>query len=236
MRRFLHRVARALRARADRWARRFRERWAPLDFFLARVSSVVHVGANEGQERELYHRHGLSVVWIEPIPDVFERLCANVRDLPAQRAIQALVTDRDGAEYEFHVSNNAGLSSSILELDGHRELWPEIHFDRTIPLRSTTLAALERRGAIRVDPPAALVLDTQGSELLVLQGAGTLLDRFQYVKLEAADFEAYRGCCRVADLSAFLAARGFRERRRALIRRRPGVGAYYDLVYERRAA
>lgn len=39
--------------------------------FLSKGRGVIHVGANAGQERELYAAFGLHVIWIEPIPDVF---------------------------------------------------------------------------------------------------------------------------------------------------------------------
>ena len=42
----------------------------------------------------------------------------------------------------------------------------------------------------------ALVLDTQGSELLVLKGAAGLLPNIKYVQAEVADFESYSGACR----------------------------------------
>ena len=41
------------------------------DDFLRDVTGVVHVGANTGQERDKYARHGLSVIWVEPIPDIY---------------------------------------------------------------------------------------------------------------------------------------------------------------------
>ena len=39
--------------------------------------------------------YGLSVVWIEPIPDIFEKLQFNLNGIPKQIAIKGLVTDRD---------------------------------------------------------------------------------------------------------------------------------------------
>jgi len=36
------------------------------DGFLQKVSGVVHIGANTGQERELYKKYGLRVIWVEP--------------------------------------------------------------------------------------------------------------------------------------------------------------------------
>ena len=36
--------------------------------FLADARGVIHVGANVGQERDLYAAYRLPVVWIEPTP------------------------------------------------------------------------------------------------------------------------------------------------------------------------
>src|SRR5690242_19194551 len=103
--------------------RRLRRLFSPdPNRFLRSTRGVIHVGANVGQERELYRRHGLDVLWIEPIPDVFARLAANMSGLPRQRALERLVTDRDDATYEFHISNNDGESSSILDLKQHRDI------------------------------------------------------------------------------------------------------------------
>jgi hypothetical protein len=66
------------------------------DHFLWQARGVIHVGANAGFEREDYHRKMLDVVWIEPIPSVFENLCANIRKYPRQKALQALITNCEG--------------------------------------------------------------------------------------------------------------------------------------------
>jgi FkbM family methyltransferase len=201
--------------------------------FLKEVSGVIHVGANTGQERIQYHRCGLRVLWIEPIPEVFARLQANLKRFPQQLAYQCLITDRDDAEYAFHVANNDGQSSSILDLEMHKDIWPDVDYAKTITLRSTTLPSLLAREGI--DPAAydALVMDTQGSELLVLTGALPILANFRYIKAEVADFEAYQGCCQVGDLNRFLGEHGFREFSRRTFARRAGGGNYYDIIYQR---
>jgi 2-O-methyltransferase len=43
-----------------------------------------------GQERELYAAFGLRVVWIEPIPEVFESLKLNICPYPKQCAYRYL--------------------------------------------------------------------------------------------------------------------------------------------------
>ena len=207
---------------------------AHLDAFLREARGVIHVGAHSGQERELYAQHDLDVLWIEAMPDVYARLCANLADYPRQRAVQALVTDADDREYTFHVSSNDGGSSSILDLDLHRELWPEVTYVDSLQLRGVSFATLVEREAVPVAAYDALVLDTQGSELLVLRGAGDLLGGFAYIKVEAADFEAYRGGCQLADIERFMKDHGFRRHCRAAFAHQPGVGSCYDVVYRRR--
>jgi FkbM family methyltransferase len=201
--------------------------------FLRRARGVVHVGANAGQERDLYDRLGLEVLWIEPIPEVFVELQANIAGLPRQRALQYLVTDRDDATYEFNIANNRGESSSILPLKEHRDVWPKVHYTRKIELRGVTLTTLAQRENIDLARYDALVMDTQGSELLVLRGAVPVLEQLKFVKTEVPDFEAYSGCARLDDIAQFLTARGFVEQSRHCFAERAGVGRYYDVVYER---
>jgi FkbM family methyltransferase len=203
------------------------------DKFLKTAAGVIHVGANVGQERELYKRNNLPVIWIEPIPEVFKTLKANLHSYPRQTAFQYLVADQNDIEYAFHVANNAGESSSILDLKLHREIWPEVSFDRTITLRSTTLASLLETERINLCEYDALVLDTQGSELLVLKGAAPLLHMFRFIKTEVADFESYAGGCQLKDLEPFVKEHGFQEISRHRTAGTAESGSYYDIVYER---
>ena len=117
------------------------------NLFLAGSKGVIHVGANLGQERELYASYGLNVIWIEPIPEVYERLNTLIDSYPNQKAFCYLVTDADDAEYLFHVSNKGGGASSIYDLAGHKELWPDVTYTETIALKSITLSSLHEERA-----------------------------------------------------------------------------------------
>jgi len=205
------------------------------DSFLRDVSGVIHVGANSGQEREKYRNLGLQVIWVEPIPEVFAELERNIRGFSNQRAYQALVTDADGQEYRFHISNNDGLSSSILELKQHRDIWPDVDYTTSISLKSITLASLLERERINPRDYQALIMDTQGSELLVLQGSGRILENFEYIKTEVPDFESYEGCCQLVDISAFMKKHGYIEFSRNKFASRAAGGDYFDIVYRRMA-
>lgn len=201
--------------------------------FLALCSGVIHVGANIGQERELYAGHGLKVVWIEPIPQIYDHLCRNIRAYPDQVAIRSLITDRDGETCTLHISSNYGASSSILDLHLHREIWPAVHYVNDIELISARLPSALRDSGIDTAAYDALAIDTQGSELLVLQGAEEILPRFKYIKAEAADFESYKSCPTVDEIRGYLGAQGFRLIRKDKFAERAAGGAYYELLFER---
>jgi FkbM family methyltransferase len=202
--------------------------------YLSTCRGVIHVGANYGQERDIYASHGLRVAWVEPIPEVHEKLVSNISRLPDQRAIRALITDKHGEECVLHVSSNEGASSSIFDLHMHRDIWPEVSYVREIRVKSTTLPAALADAGLNAADYDALVVDTQGSELLVLRGAESLLTGLTYIQVEAADFESYKNGTTVAQLTQFLSERGF-----ALVRKEPFAahrdgGQYFELLFNSR--
>ncbi len=67
-------------------------------------------------------------------------------------------------------------------------------------------ALMQRRFA----SPPLLKLDVQGYELTALQGCGVLLDRFQYVYVEASYHRAVRGTGTATEVIRFLFDRGFK--------------------------
>lgn len=203
------------------------------DRLLKKVRGVIHVGANTGQEIKLYAKYGLSVVWIEPIPEVFDELKSNLSGVRKQIAIKGLVTDVDNEEYDFHLANNNGASSSILELKLHHDIWPEVIYEKTIKIYSKTLSSLLKDNNINISNYDMLVMDTQGSELLVLKGSLPVLQHFTYIKTEVPDFESYKGCCQLKDLQSFLTQHGFIELSRNKFASRLGGGSYYDIIYKR---
>ena len=202
--------------------------------FLNNVSGVIHVGANSGQERDEYNLYSLDVIWIEPIPKIFNKLKKNIKRYSKQKAYKYLLTNIDNQDINFKIANNAGQSSSILELNQHKDIWPNIEYTSSIKLKSSTLKNVIKYEKIDIKKYQALIMDTQGSELLVLKGGSSLLKNFKYIKTEAADFESYKECCLIKDLSKFLNKFGFKEIKKIKFATRKGGGNYFDILYERK--
>ena len=132
------------------------------DLMMKGLKGLIHVGANKGQEGDDYASYELNVLWVEPIPWVFNELKDVISSYPNQRALEYLVLDTDGETKTLHVSNNDGLSSSVLELALHQDVWPSVHFTKDIELRSHKLDTIIDREHIHLSDYDGLVLDTQG--------------------------------------------------------------------------
>jgi len=204
------------------------------DRFLRAGRGVIHIGANTGQERFEYANYGLNVAWVEPIPDVFRELQSNLAGFPNQTAYNCLIARQDGKKYQFHISDNEGSSSSILEPNKQLPgLWDKVGFPRSIELEALSLPTFIRTHGIDLASFDILVLDTQGAELLVLEGAKEILPRFQYIKCETVNFEVYSGCCQLKDLDAFMSKHGFKQRGRFILSRSANGGRQWDMLYQR---
>jgi FkbM family methyltransferase len=213
-----------------------RPKQIPKEFeFLSHVSGVLHIGANTGQERQIYDFFGLRVIWFEPIPLVFDLLKHNIKSLPLQKAYPYLLLSEKNQLTKLHVSNNGGASSSIYDFGQHKDIWPEVGYIGDIEVLSWTLAELFESDVINIHHYDSIILDTQGSELEVLKGAGEHLKNFRYIKTEAADFPSYVGGCTLEELSTHLKELGFREVNRKQFAEHPKQGAYFDVLYERTA-
>jgi FkbM family methyltransferase len=201
--------------------------------YLRHCKGLIHVGANAGQERGTYARLGLDVLWVEPIPQVFAELVKNLNGFPKQKAVEALVTDQDGAEVTLQISSNGGKSSSILAPAEHREIWSDIEFKSSLRLIGNSLPTVLAQHSIDANKYDALLLDTQGAELLILRGASSMLKQFKYIQAEAANFEAYVGCPRVPDIVEFVERHGFKIMPDTMAGWDDGARRHYDLVFQR---
>jgi FkbM family methyltransferase len=158
---------------------------------------VLHLGAHLAEERADYDAAGAGeVVWVEANPEVHRELAARLDD-PRHRAIQAVITDVDGDEVDFFVTNNRR-SSSVLPMKLHRHEHPEILVTESTRLTTTTVDTLCRDHAIA--QPDLVVLDLQGAELLALRGATRAIGGATAVYAEVSTAEIYEGCAQLAEI------------------------------------
>ena len=168
-----------------------------------RPTGVLHVGANKGEEFQIYNELGIRrQLWIEANPEIFLKLKQNISSNPDATALNFAAGDVEG-ETTLHISNNAGQSSSILELGTHKVAHPEVHYVKDVKVRMERLDSLDLTGL------DFLNMDIQGFEGFALKGLGEKIRQFKWVYLEVNAKELYVGCALVEDIDFYLGAYGF---------------------------
>jgi FkbM family methyltransferase len=172
---------------------------------------IVHIGANYGQEAKDYNDNGVEdVIWIEANPKSMDILISNLMAFPNFNplyVLNACVSDKDDQDVQFHISNNEGQSSSILDLEYHKIAHQEVFYTETINLKTKTLNTLFKE--FDLSNFTFLNADIQGAELLMLKGATEVLKHFNCLYLEVNEKELYKGCGLIGEIDEFLKSFGF---------------------------
>lgn len=166
------------------------------------ATGVLHIGASTGQEAEKYHKHGLKVVWIEAIPEVFKQLKRNVLQYTGSVCINACVSDRDGDMVDFNISNNEGQSSSMFEFGTHTIAHPGIVFTNKLRLHTLRVDSILKERNIPAHEYDFVNLDIQGAELKALKGMD--LSHVRYVYCEVNVQELYKGIPLLPEIDEYL--------------------------------
>lgn len=177
----------------------------------SKVKGVIHIGASEGQERFKYNSYDLNVLWIEPIPAIFQKLQNNIKPFSKQKCLNYLVCEEDKKKYSFNISSNNGESSSILELNLHKRIWPNVHYVDSVEMIGRTLSTIIEENKIDIGDYDVINIDTQGSELLILKASVSLLSELKYVFMEVADMDSYKGCCKLNEVNEFFESIGYKQ-------------------------
>ncbi len=184
--------------------------------YMDRASGVLHIGGHKGQEAVQYASYGRRVLWIEASPAMFKTLKKNIDGYTDQRAFCACLSNTSGAQTTFYISNNAdGASSSIFEFgvksEGDETLWPHLnlHMVDELTLPTTRLDDLFEQNDVDAVDYNYWVLDVQGAEKLVLEGAGKSLEKCQAIYAEISLTEVYKGGVLWEELCSYLELKGF---------------------------
>jgi FkbM family methyltransferase len=172
--------------------------------------NVIDVGARGGAGDAWYRLSPLArLIGFEPDAEECARLNRQVARPGAERYVAAALGRHSGPA-EFH-RTRAAMCSSLYRPDPEvSDRYPVLEAMRQVstdPLQLTTLE--EWAHANDVDNIRFLKLDTQGSELDILEGAGSLLDDCLGIEVEVEFSPLYVGQPLFADIDAYLRQKDF---------------------------
>jgi FkbM family methyltransferase len=178
--------------------------------FGIQVRGVLHVGAHEGKEIASYDAmHADPVVFIEANPAVYARLTEAMRGRSNVICVNRAISDKAG-RVKLHLAS-FDMSSSLLPLAGHLDVYPQIVPVGVIDVDATTLDALLTELGLACERFNLLVIDVQGAEAMVLAGAGQVLRHIEAIQIEVNFAELYRGAAEIDVIDEMLAQAGFKR-------------------------
>jgi len=171
------------------------------------ITGIFHVGAHDCEELEAYERNGVprdSVVWVDAINSKVE--LAKEKGIP--NIFNAVISDKDGVQVEFNVSNNFA-SSSILELGTHLTEHPHVFYTHKLLKNTITIDTFVKEQNIDISKLNFWNFDIQGAELLAIKGGIDSLKHVKALYLEVNEKELYKECALIGELDLYLNAFGF---------------------------
>jgi hypothetical protein len=184
-------------------------------FFKVNVSGILHIGAHKCEELETYLKYTTldKILWIEAIESLIKQ---NLEKNPNLKILNAVVSNEDGKDIEFKITNLTNCSS-ILNLKYHKEIHPNIKVVETVKIKTKTIQTLYKENNINPSEYNTLVMDIQGAELLALEGMGSGLNNINNIYIEVNEKELYEGCCDLNSLDKYLIDFGFERKYLALL-------------------
>jgi FkbM family methyltransferase len=154
-------------------------------------NGVIHIGIHDGDEIEIYNNLNIkNIICFEPMPEAIEVF----RSRFPYQDIQPLALSSASGVRSFFVTNDGRQSQTSSFFD----IRPE-YINMTggikdiINVDTIRFDEWYKDNNINLSNYDTLIIDTQGSELEVLQGFGNLLSIFKYFIIECSEKAIYIG-------------------------------------------
>ena len=173
------------------------------------VDLVVDVGANSGQYGQSLRSMGYrgAIVSIEPLPEAYDVLQREASRDGGWRA-ERFALGRSDASAPLYVAANSYSSSLFQATPTHEQAAPDARPVGQVVVTVHRLSDIADDLLGTASRPM-LKIDTQGSELDILDGAGDALDRFVGLQVELSLVPMYEGTPLMTEVIDWLEARGF---------------------------
>ncbi len=178
------------------------------DFVPVGVNGAIHIGAGDAPERNLYSSIDVPCIWI----DANRQSVDNLRNLSADVAIHrfhhAFISDKTQKDCFFPSTDNPRYSSKF-GFDQITNVFADAQQGEMIEVDALTLRDFADKNQVDLQKYNYLVLDTCGSEYLILSESVDILDNFDFIRVSCPDFSAYHWSPTVTEVFSLLTNYGY---------------------------
>jgi FkbM family methyltransferase len=172
---------------------------------------VIQLGGAFGEDGPDFIAAGASrVLMIEANPELYEKICARYASDSRFVVVNCAATDKIGP-VEFRLMSQP-LSSSMLPLSYHKEIYPEIDEVKRLQVDGLTLDhVMQQLSEAGVSPGEfnILKMDIQGAEILAMKGGIKTLAGIDAILTEVAIKPLYEGGASLDDMDQAMNTLGF---------------------------
>lgn len=177
---------------------------------------VFDIGACEGKSAIFYNIRfpNAQLYAFEPVPSNFEWIQKNTLSYPSIQCFQVALSNENG-EATFHLSsgtppdakadqqvNYGNKSSSLFAPKLHTSTHPWLTFEKKITVPTRRLADFcQERNISKIN---FIHIDVQGAELMVLEGADSLIKSIDCIWMEVEEIELYQDQPLKIDVEKFM--------------------------------
>lgn len=185
------------------------------------AKGILHIGAHRGSERYLYDILGKPVIWIEANPFIFKELELNLKEFKFQKAYNYLLYSVSHVKKEFFLSSNDNASSSIYNFSNEflkgkikfNDIRRNIQMSEKITLMTKTLDDVLRENKINTLNFDHCIIDVQGAEIEVLNGAFKYISNCKSITIEVSTLQFYHNSALWDEIKKFLKLKQFKPLR-----------------------
>ena len=168
---------------------------------------IIHIGAHQAEELALYEKWGVkNVLWIEANPLLEKSLLEKISAHKGS-SLAIFAASNDSGKAILHVPKLSAFASMYQ---------PQKILEKNLPIGESTKVEVDKKRLddyLKRESNTAdynmMVIDTQGYEKIILEGAPLTLQKMDGLIIEASFFDMYKGTPKIMETDQLLREAGF---------------------------